>query len=211
MDLIREYDSTDEDTDDDYSKDIIEDPSKDNFLWEKLAIFTSESDHPLTTFKSFINIIRESKEDELFNQIMSHVTSENCTPMAIEEALDKNYYAIGKAVGDVKEKFWYNVYFKEGDWKCKWFSGMQCTCENCKGLIIRGRVKVNIILSLEMKNDELIQEIEASIDETHNLSLYDTLQHVMEIYEHEILDKLQEAKSRLDANDWGYNHFFNVK
>ena len=211
MDLIREYDSTDEDTDDDSSKDIIEDPSKDNFLWEKLAIFTSESDDPLITFRSFIRIIRDCKEDELFNQMMSYVTSAKYIPIAIEEALDKNYYAIGKAVGDVKAKFWYNKCCEEGDWKCEWFSGKQCTCENCNGLVIRQLVKVYIILSLDMKNDELIQEIEASIDETHNLSLYDTLQHVSEIYEHEILDKLQEAKSRLDANDWGYNHFFNVK
>ena len=208
MDLIREYDSTDEDIDGDYSKDIIEDPSKDNFLWEKLAIFTSESDDPLITFRSFIRIIRDCKEDELFNQIMSHVTSENCTPMAIEEALDKNYYAIGKAVGDVKEKFWYNKYCEEGDWKCKWFSGTQCTCENCKGLMIRRRVKANIIFSLEMKNDELIQEIEAGIDEIHNASLYGTLHRVSQIYKHEILDKLHEAKSRVDANGWEYYHYF---
>ena len=59
-----------------------------------------------------------------------------------------------------------------------------------------------------MKNDELIQDIETSIDETHNLSLYDTLHHVCQIYKHEILDKLQEAKSRLDANDWEYYHYF---
>ena len=85
---------------------------------------------------------------------------------------------------------------------------MQCTCENCKGLIIRGRVKVNIILSLEMKNDELIQKVEASIDGIHNLSLDDTLYHVSQIYGHEIQDKLQEAKSRLDANDWEYYHYF---
>ena len=209
MDLIRGYDSTDEDIDGDYSKDIIEDPSKDNFLWEKLAIITSECDDPLKRFMAKISNIIDCREDELFNQIMSHVTSENCTPMAIEEALDKNYYAIGKAVGDVKEKFWYNVYFKEGDWKCKWFSGTQCTCENCKGLIIRGRVKVNIILSLEMKNDELIQKVEASIDDgIRNLSLYDTLYHVSRIYGHEIQDKLQEAKGRVDANDWEYYHYF---
>ena len=207
MDLIREYDSTDEDIDGNYSKDIIEDPSKDNFLWEKLAIITSGCDNPLKRFMAKISNIIDCREDELFNQIMSHVTSAKYIPIAIEEALDKNYYAIGKAVGDVKETFWYNKCCEEGDWKCEWFSGKQCTCENCKGLVIRQLVKVYIILSLDMKNDELIQEIEASIDETHNLSLYDTLQHVMEIYEHEILDKLQEAKSRLDANDWGYNHF----
>ena len=208
MDLIREYDSTDEDTDDDYSKDIIEDPSKDNFLWEKLAIITSECDDPLKRFMAKISNIIDCREDELFNQIMSHVTSENCTPMAIEEALDKNYYAIGKAVGDVKETFWYNKCCEEGDWKCEWFSGKQCTCEDCKGLVIRRLVKVNIILSLEMKNDELIQEIEASIDEIHNSSLYGTLHRVSQIYKHEILDKLQEAKSRLDANGWEYYHYF---
>ena len=211
MDLIRGYDSTDEDIDGDYSKDIIEVPSKDNFLWEKLAILTirTKSYDPLKTFMVNINIIRDCKEDELFNQIMSHVrSSEKSIPMAIEEALDKNYYAIGKAVGDVKEKFWYNKYCEEGDWKCEWFSGKQCTCEDCKGLLIRRQVKVDIILSLEMKNDELIQEIEASIDEIHNSSLYRTLRRVSQIYKHEILDKLQEAKSRLDANDWEYYHYF---
>ena len=209
MDLIREYDSTDEDIDGDYSKYIIEDPSKDNFLWEKLAIITSGCDNPLKRFMAKISNIIDCREDELFNQIMSHVTSAKYIPIAIEEALDKNYYAIGKAVGDVKAKFWYNKCCEEGDWKCEWFSGKQCTCENCKGLVIRRRVKVNIILSLEMKDDELIQKVEASIDDgIRNLSLYDTLYHVSQIYGHEIQDKLQEAKGRLDANDWEYYHYF---
>ena len=96
MDLIREYDSTDEDIDGDYSKDIIEDPSKDNFLWEKLAIITSGSDDPLKAFMAKISNIRDCKEDELFNQIMSHVTRAKYIPIAIEEALDKNYYAISR-------------------------------------------------------------------------------------------------------------------
>ena len=61
-----------------------------------------------------------------------------------------------------------------------------------------------------MKNDELIQEIVSSIDETHNLSLYVRLRHASKKYEHEIIDKLQEA-NRLDANDWDYSSFSNVK
>ena len=38
MDLIHEYDSTDEDTDEDSTNDTDEDSSKDDWLWERLAI-----------------------------------------------------------------------------------------------------------------------------------------------------------------------------
>ena len=84
-------------------------PDDDDFFCEKLAILTSISIDPLEVFTGFIGLFMQSEDDELFNQIMDHVTSSEYILIAIVKELDRNYKAIVDAVGDVKERFWYGL------------------------------------------------------------------------------------------------------
>ena len=62
MDLIHEYDSTD--TDEDSTEDIDEDSSKDDCLWERLAIlyFSCENLKLLEIFKGYMLLFVKSEE-----------------------------------------------------------------------------------------------------------------------------------------------------
>ena len=59
-----------------------------------------------------------------------------------------------------------------------------------------------------MQNDELIQKIESDIDEMDDLPLCARIHQAIEKYEHEIEDKLQEAKTKIDENEWDSSCFF---
>ena len=93
-------------------------------------------------------------------------------------------------------------------WKCEWFSGNECDCTDCKGLSVRDVVKGYIKLFLEMQNDELIQKIESDIDEMEDLPLCTRIDHTVTKYADDIEEKLQEARNKLDSNDWDYSCFF---
>ena len=71
MDLIHEYDSTDEDS----TEDIDEDSSKDDCLWERLAIlcFSCENLKLLEIFKGYMLLFVKSEDDELFQNIISDI------------------------------------------------------------------------------------------------------------------------------------------
>ena len=59
-----------------------------------------------------------------------------------------------------------------------------------------------------MQNDELIQKIESNIDEMEDLPLYTRIDRTIKKYEDDIEEKLQEARNKLDSNDWDYSCFF---
>ena len=65
MDSIHEYDSTDEHTDEDSSKDNDADSSKDDWLWERLAIlcFSRENLKLLEIFKGYMMLFMKSESD----------------------------------------------------------------------------------------------------------------------------------------------------
>ena len=98
---------------------------------------------------------------------------------------------------------------KEGEhWKCEWFSGKDCDCEDCEGLSIRDLVEVFIKLFLEMQKDELIQNMESDIDDMEDLPFCVRIHHAIKKYKHEIEERLQEARIKLDENEWDHSCFF---
>ena len=183
-------------------------PDDGDFLWEKLAILTSISDDPVEAFAGFVALFMRSEDDELFNRIMDHVTRAKYKFLGIEEAVDDNYIAIVNAVGDAREKFWHGLKKEGENWKCEWFSGKDCDCEDCEGLSIRDLVEVFIKLFLEMQKDELIQNMESDIDDMEDLPFCVRIHHAIKKYKHEIEERLQEARIKLDENEWDHSCFF---
>ena len=183
-------------------------PDDGDFLWEKFAILTSISDDPVEVFTGFIALFIRSEDDELFNQIITHVTNANYTVLGIEEAINNNYKAIVNAIGNANEKFWHGLRKEGENWKCEWFSGKHCECEDCEGLSIRDLVEVFIKLFLEMQKDELIQKIESDVDDMEDLPFCVRIHQAINKYKHEIEDKLQEAREKLDENEWDHSCFF---
>ena len=183
-------------------------PDDGDFLWEKFAILTSISDDPVEVFTGFIALFIRSEDDELFNQIITHVTNANYTVLGIEEAINNNYKAIVNAIGNANERFWHGLRKEGENWKCEWFSGKQCECEDCEGLSIRDLVEVFIKLFLEMQKDELIQKIESDVDDMEDLPFCVRIHQAINKYKHEIEDKLQEAREKLDENEWDHSCFF---
>ena len=109
MDLIHEYDSTEEDTDEDSSKDIDEDSSKDDWLWERLAIlcFSCENLKLLEIFKGYMMLFMKSESDELFQNIISDIAETESMGMKRQDsiiyALRKNKESIVAVVNSCKD------------------------------------------------------------------------------------------------------------
>ena len=183
-------------------------PDDDNFLWEKLAITTSISNDPIEVFGGYIYLYMQSEDDELFDKMMDQISNAIYKPIAIEHAIDENYDTIVEYINDKNHGFWYEIGKEGKKWKCEWFSGNECDCTDCKGLSVRDVVKGYIKLFLEMQNDELIQKIESDIDEMEDLPLCTRIDHTVTKYADDIEEKLQEARNKLDSNDWDYSCFF---
>ena len=73
---------------------------------------------------------------------------------------------------------------------------------------VRNRVKGYIEIFLDMRNDELIQKIKSDIEEMEDLPLCTRIDLTVLKYENDLEEKLQEARKRLDSNDWDYSCFF---
>ena len=59
-----------------------------------------------------------------------------------------------------------------------------------------------------MQKDELIQKIESDIDDMEDLPFCVRIHQAINKYKHEIEDKLQEAREKLDENEWDHSCFF---
>ena len=119
MDSIHEYDSTDEDTD--------EDSSKDDWLWERLAIlcFSCEYFQLLERFKGYIVFFNKSESDELFQNIIGDIAETESMGMKRQDsiiyALRKNkesIVAIVNSCKDDEESFWCELSELGGTWVC---------------------------------------------------------------------------------------------
>ena len=218
MDLIHEYDSTDEDTDEDSSKDIDEDSSKDDWLWERLAIlcFSCENLKLLEIFKGYMLLFMKSESDELFQNIISDIAETESMGMnrqdSIIYALRKNkesIVAVVKSCKDDGDSFWCELSELGGTWDCQWFTGNECTCINCGGVSIIKMTEVYIKLFLGMRDDNLIQQIQSDIDANdEEIELDDVIDKAVDVYEKDILAKLYDAKMKLDVHHWNYSSFF---
>ena len=99
MDLIHEYDSTDEDTDEGSTNDT-EDSSKDDWLWERLAIlfFSCKNLKLLEIFKGYMMLFMKGENDELFQNIIGDIAETESMGMkrqdSIIHALRKNKESI---------------------------------------------------------------------------------------------------------------------
>ena len=83
MDLIHEYDSTDEDSIED------EDSSKDDWLWERLAIlcFSCEKLKLLEIFKGYMLLFVKSEDDELFQKIIGDIAETESMGMKRQDSI----------------------------------------------------------------------------------------------------------------------------
>ena len=149
MHSIHEYYSIDEDTE--------EDSTKDDFLWERLAIlgFSCESLKLLEIFKGYILSFIKSESDDLFQNIISDIAETESMVMkrqdSIAYALRKNKESIVAVVNSCKdneESFWCELSELGGTWDCHWFTGKECTCINCGGVSIIKMTEIFIKLFL---------------------------------------------------------------
>ena len=219
MDLIHEYGSTDGDTDGSSSdKNTDEDSSKDDWLWERLALlcFSCENLKLLEIFKGYMLLFIESEDDELFQNIISDIVETESMGMkrqdSIKYALRKNKASIVAVVNRCKdggESFWCELKELVGSWDCQSFSGNECTYINCGGLSIIKMTEVYIKLFLGMREDDLIQRIQSDIDANDKkIELDDVIDRAVDAYEKDILAKMYNAKMKLDACHWNYSSFF---
>ena len=66
-----------------------------------------------------------------------------------------------------------------------------------------------IKLFLDMREDDLIQQIQSDIDvNDKDIELDDVIDKAVDTYEKDILKKLYDAKMKLDACHWNYSSFF---
>ena len=216
MDLIHEYDSTD--TDEDSTENIDEDSSKDDCLWERLAIlcFSCEKLKLLEIFKGYMLLFVKSEDDELFQNIISDIAETESMGMKRQDSiiyvLRKNKESIVAVVNSCKDdggSFWCALKELGGSWDCHWFTGNECTCINCGGVSIIKITELYIKLFLGMREDELIQQIQSDIDvNDKDIELDDVIDKAVDTYEKDILKKLYDAKMKLDACHWNYSSFF---
>ena len=214
MDLIHEYDSTD--TDANSTED--EDSSKDDCLWERLAIlcFSCENLELLEIFKGYMLLFVKSENDELFQNIISDIAETESLGMkrqnSIIYALRKNKESIVEVVNSCKDdggSFWCALKELGGSWDCHWFTGNECTCINCGGVSIIKITELYIKLFLGMQEDDLIQQIQSDIDvNDKDNELDDVIDKAVDTYEKDILKKLYDAKMKLDVSHWNYSSFF---
>ena len=123
MDLIHEYDSTDEDSTED------EDSSKDEWLWERLAIlcFSCKNMKLLEIFKGYMMLFIKSEDDELFQKIIGDIAETESMGMKRQDsiiyALRKNKESIVAFVNSCKDdgevSFWCELSELGGTWDCQ--------------------------------------------------------------------------------------------
>ena len=218
MDLIHEYDSIEEDTDEDSTNDTDEDSSKDDWLWERLAIlcFSCKNMKLLEIFKGYMMLFMKSESDELFQNIIGDIAETESMCMKRQDsiiyALRKNKESIVAVVNSCKddgESFWCELAELVGTWDCQWFTGNECTCINCGGVSIIKMTEIYIKLFLGMREDDLIQQIQSDIDANdEDIELDDVIDKAVDVYEKDILTKLYNAKLKLDVHRWNYSSFF---
>ena len=219
MDLIHEYDSIEEDTDEDSTNDTDEDSSKDDCLWERLAIlcFSCENLKLLEIFKGYMMLFIKSEDDELFQKIIGDIAEIESMGVKRQDsiiyALRKNKESIVAFVNSCKDdgevSFWCELSELGGTWDCQWFTGNECTCINCGGVSIIKMTDIYIKLFLGMRDDDLIQQIQSNIDANdEEIELDDKIDKAVDAYKKDILARLYDAKKKLDVHHWNYSSFF---
>ena len=142
----------------------------------------------------YIELHIDSESDTLFEDIMSDVLDAELRDIsdekAIEYALDKNKDSILATVNSCDENeedtwFWCKLAAKGGGRNCQWFTGKPCYCIKCKGQSILVTVMVVMKIFIGMRDDKLIQHIEADIA---NKVSHDGMELVVAIDQVNVLD-----------------------
>ena len=119
-------------------------------------------------------------------------------------ALRKNKESIVAVVNSCKdneESFWCELSELGGTWDCHWFTGKECACINCGGVSVIKMAEIFIKLFLDMREDDLIQQIQSDIDASdEKIELDDVIDQAVDAYEKDILTRLYNAKMKLDVH-----------
>ena len=200
-----------------------------DWLWEKLVILCyNQEEKPLDMLKGYIRLHIDSESDRLFKDIMSDVMDAELRDIprqeAIEYALKMNEDSILACVAECEESndddddssdaeeedsFWCRMAEMGGGWDCQWFTGEPCHCERCDGVSVMDTIRVIIKLFLAMQEDDLMQRIEADIEDTsEEMTLIFGTNRTVEKYGKNILAKFGDARKTLDACAWNRTVFF---
>ena len=100
---------------------------------------------------------------------------------------------------------WCKLAAKGGGRNCQWFTGKPCYCIKCKGQSILVTVMVVMKIFIGMRDDKLIQHIEADIANkvSHDgMELVVAIDQVVKEYEKDIFEKFNAAVNVLDVKGW---------
>ncbi len=183
-----------------------DDHSVNNRLWKQLVILCyNKKSEPLDMLKGYIQLHIDSESDKIFENIMSDVIDAELRDIsdqkAIEYALKENEESILASVSRCEKNgedklFWCRLAEKGGGLDCQLFTGKSCCCEKCNGLSILSTVKVAMKVFVGMRDDNLIQQIEAEIvnNMSDDLELGDVIDQVVKKYKEDNTRKITRCK-----------------
>ena len=203
---MEKYESSDSES----SSDIDNDP---NWIWEKLVILSSHNDQlsSLELFKGYLRLHIDSKENTLFKSIMTDVNDE----IPLQKIIRKHKRQIIDAVNECRESddsddfdncFWGSLVEKGRD--CRWMTGKSCYCEEHNGMSMLDTTCFFVKLFIDMDKDPLIKRIEGEIEKNEDDEISTVIDHVVNDYDGEILEALQDARKSLYVCGSWNKHIF---
>ena len=189
----------------------------DEMLWDGLVIACNNTGSNIFgVLQVYMDLYNKRETDDLYQEILEDVKKAEMTMTladALDHAIEKNKDSITESVVSCRRddddglNLWCTMAQRDVKPRCKWFTGDECACNECKGTSLLKKVRHFAEIFHAMENDDVVQKIDEVVDErSEDMDRDEAIKQAIEEYKEDIQEKYQEARNRLKRCNWDENH-----
>lgn len=185
-----------------------DDEEEDVYLWERFVMSCNRG-KGMSIFEwleGIIELYMWSEKDELFQKLMQDVENAKRMDYSLSEAFDfavhNNKDRIVSSVSNCPsdgEDFWCALSSRDVQDGCKWFSGDDCNCDECRGRSLIKKVRSFVKTFYGMQNDDVMQDILTEVNERGDETVDDAIEQSLQSHKEEILERYDKACNLIEA------------